>query len=52
MENNKKEPSIEELNKIIKFYKMEIYKKNITIKQLRYRIYIEENIRNKLTSKL
>jgi hypothetical protein len=50
MENNiKKEPTIEELNKIINFYKMEIYKKNITIKQLRYRIYIEENIKKNLS---
>jgi hypothetical protein len=40
-----KELNIEELKKIIEIYKFEIYKKNITINQLKYKL-------NKLLSKL
>jgi len=41
-----------EFDKILKSYQMEIYKKNIIIKQLQDSIYIEQTIKNKLLSKL
>ena len=53
MENNlKKESSIEELNKLIDFYKMEIYKINIINKQLQNNLYIEKQIKKNILSKL
>ena len=40
------------MEKLIELYKMEIYKKNIIIKQLQNELYIERNIKKNILSKL
>ena len=49
MENTK---NIDELNRIIYFYKMQVYKKNIIIKQLKNKLNTEEDMRRELLSKI
>ena len=49
MENTK---NIDELNRIIYFYKMELYKKNIIINQLKTKLNTEEDMRRDLISKI
>ena len=44
--------NIDELNRIIYFYKMQVYKKNIIIKQLKNKLNTEEDMRRELLSKI
>jgi hypothetical protein len=48
----KKEETNEKLLNLIESYKMEIYKKNMIIKQLQDKIFLEEQIKKNILSKL